>query len=65
MANGLHIMLSDPDVKAVFVNLFGGITACDEVANGIVGALGMLCDEDAKPLVVRLNGYNVDEGRRS
>ena len=56
MANGLHIMLSDPDVKAVFVNLFGGITACDEVANGIVGALGMLCDEEAKPLVVRLNG---------
>lgn len=65
MANGLHIMLSDPDVKAVFVNLFGGITACDEVANGIVGALGMLGDEDAKPLVVRLNGYNVEEGRRS
>jgi succinyl-CoA synthetase beta subunit len=64
MANGLHIILSDPDVKAVFVNVFGGITACDEVANGIVGALGMLGDEATKPLVVRLDGNNVEEGRR-
>ncbi len=64
MANGLHIILSDPDVKAVFVNVFGGITACDAVANGIVGALEMLGDEATKPLVVRLDGNNVEEGRR-
>ncbi len=64
MANGLHLILSDPDVKAVFVNVFGGITACDAVANGIVGALGMLGDEATKPLVVRLDGNNVEEGRR-
>jgi len=64
MANGLEIILGDPDVKAVFVNVFGGITACDAVANGIVGALKMLGDEATKPLVVRLDGNNVDEGRR-
>ena len=63
MANGLEIILSDPDVKAVFVNVFGGITACDAVANGIVGALKMLGDEATKPLVVRLDGNNVLEGR--
>jgi succinyl-CoA synthetase beta subunit len=63
MANGLHIILSDPDVRAVFVNVFGGITACDAVANGIVGALKMLGDEETKPLVVRLDGNNVLEGR--
>ncbi len=64
MANGLDIILSDPDVKAVFVNVFGGITACDAVANGIVGALRLLGDEASKPLVVRLDGNNVEEGRR-
>ncbi|HEY5877293.1 MAG TPA: ADP-forming succinate--CoA ligase subunit beta [Nakamurella sp.] len=64
MANGLHIILSDPDVRAVFVNVFGGITACDAVANGIVGALNLLGDEETKPLVVRLDGNNVEEGRR-
>ncbi|WP_018682753.1 ADP-forming succinate--CoA ligase subunit beta [Actinokineospora enzanensis] len=64
MANGLHIILGDPDVKSVFVNVFGGITACDAVANGIVAALGILGDEATKPLVVRLDGNNVDEGRR-
>jgi succinyl-CoA synthetase beta subunit len=64
MANGLHIILGDPQVKAVFVNVFGGITACDAVANGIVGALDKLGDEATKPLVVRLDGNNVDEGRR-
>jgi succinyl-CoA synthetase beta subunit len=64
MANGLHIILHDADVKSVFVNVFGGITACDAVANGIVGALQMLGDEATKPLVVRLDGNNVDEGRR-
>ncbi len=64
MANGLHLILSDPDVKAVFVNVFGGITACDAVANGIVGALKMLGDEATKPLIVRLDGNNVEEGRR-
>ncbi len=64
MADGLHIILSDPQVRSVFVNVFGGITACDEVANGIVQALGILGDEATKPLVVRLDGNNVEEGRR-
>ena len=64
MANGLHIILGDPQVKSVFVNVFGGITACDAVANGIVGALNALGDEANKPLVVRLDGNNVEEGRR-
>jgi succinyl-CoA synthetase beta subunit len=64
MANGLEIILGDPQVKAVFVNVFGGITACDAVANGIVGALDTLGDEATKPLVVRLDGNNVEEGRR-
>jgi succinyl-CoA synthetase beta subunit len=64
MANGLDIILSDHDVRSVFVNVFGGITACDEVANGIVAALGILGDSATKPLVVRLDGNNVEEGRR-
>jgi succinyl-CoA synthetase beta subunit len=64
MGNGLHIILSDPDVKSVFVNVFGGITSCDAVANGIVSALQHLGDEATKPLVVRLDGNNVEEGRR-
>jgi succinyl-CoA synthetase beta subunit len=64
MANGLDVILHDEQVKSVFVNVFGGITACDEVANGIVGALDILGDEATKPLVVRLDGNNVEEGRR-
>jgi succinyl-CoA synthetase beta subunit len=64
MANGLEIILGDPAVKSVFVNVFGGITACDAVANGIVTALGMLGASATKPLVVRLDGNNVDEGRQ-
>jgi succinyl-CoA synthetase beta subunit len=64
MAAGLDIILTDPQVKAVFVNVFGGITACDAVANGIVAALEILGDEASKPLVVRLDGNNVLEGRR-
>jgi succinyl-CoA synthetase beta subunit len=64
MADGLDVILGDDQVKAVFVNVFGGITACDEVANGIVGALHRLGDEANKPLVVRLDGNNVEEGRR-
>ncbi len=64
MADGLHIILGDEQVKSVFVNVFGGITACDAVANGIVGALQALGDEANKPLVVRLDGNNVEEGRR-
>ena len=64
MANGLEIVLGDPSVKSVFVNVFGGITACDAVANGIVHALELLGDEANKPLVVRLDGNNVEEGRR-
>jgi len=64
MIDGLHIILGDENVKSVFVNVFGGITSCDEVANGIVGALKVLGDEATKPLVVRLDGNNVEEGRR-
>lgn len=64
MANGLDVILNDPQVKSVFVNVFGGITSCDAVADGIVGALDILGDEATKPLVVRLDGNNVEEGRR-
>jgi len=64
MADGLEIILSDPDVKSVFVNVFGGITSCDAVADGIVQALAMLGDNETKPLVVRLDGNNVEEGHR-
>ena len=64
MANGLDVILGDPQVKSVFVNVFGGITACDAVANGIVGALEKLGASASKPLVVRLDGNNVAEGRR-
>jgi succinyl-CoA synthetase beta subunit len=64
MANGLDVILNDPQVKCVFVNVFGGITACDEVANGIVQALRIVGAEANKPLVVRLDGNNVEEGRR-
>src|ERR1700732_1805650 len=64
MAAGLDVVLGDEQVKAVFVNVFGGITACDEVANGIVSALKILGDAATKQLVVRLDGNNVDEGRR-
>jgi succinyl-CoA synthetase beta subunit len=63
MANGLDVILNDPQVKSVFVNVFGGITSCDAVANGIKGALELLGDNATKPLVVRLDGNNVDEGR--
>ncbi|TDO69009.1 succinyl-CoA synthetase beta subunit [Kribbella sp. VKM Ac-2571] len=63
MANGLGIILSDPQVRSVFVNVFGGITACDAVSNGIVQALALLGDQADKPLVVRLDGNNVEEGR--
>jgi succinyl-CoA synthetase beta subunit len=67
MADGLEIILGDPGVRSVFVNVFGGITACDEVANGIVQALELLKgkgEDVSKPLVVRLDGNNADEGRR-
>ena len=67
MANGLDIILGDPAVKSVFVNVFGGITACDAVANGIVQALELLKsrgEQISKPLVVRLDGNNAEEGRR-
>jgi len=64
MTNGLAIVLGDEQVKSVFVNVFGGITSCDAVAHGIVGALRALGDEATKPLVVRLDGNNVQEGRR-
>jgi succinyl-CoA synthetase beta subunit len=67
MANGLDIVLGDPDVQAVFVNVFGGITACDAVANGIVQAIAMLeqrGESVTKPIVCRIDGNNADEGRR-
>ncbi len=64
MAAGLDIILNDEQVKSVFVNVFGGITACDEVANGIVKALEILGDKATKPLVVRLDGSNVEQGRQ-
>ena len=63
MADGLDVILGDEQVRSVFVNVFGGITACDEVANGIKGALEILGDNATKPLVVRLDGNNVDKGR--
>jgi succinyl-CoA synthetase beta subunit len=67
MANGLEIILGDPDVKSVFVNVFGGITACDAVANGIVSAFELLASRDEHvtvPLVVRLDGNNAELGRQ-
>ncbi|RFA07286.1 succinate--CoA ligase subunit beta [Subtercola boreus] len=64
MANGLDVILGDPQVKSVFVNVFGGITACDAVANGIVKALEILGGAATKPLVVRLDGNKVEEGRQ-
>ena len=67
MANGLEIVLSDPSVRSVFVNVFGGITSCDAVANGIVSAFALLesrGEELTRPLVVRLDGNNAEEGRR-
>jgi succinyl-CoA synthetase beta subunit len=67
MANGLEIILSDPQVKSVFVNVFGGITACDAVANGILQAFELLAargEAVGHPLVVRLDGNNADIGRQ-
>jgi succinyl-CoA synthetase beta subunit len=67
MANGLEIILSDPAVRSVFVNVFGGITACDAVANGIVQAFDLLREDGEpvdKPIVVRLDGNNAEAGRR-
>jgi succinyl-CoA synthetase beta subunit len=64
MADGLQVILGDDQVRSVFVNVFGGITACDAVADGIVHALDLLGDQANKPLVVRLDGNNVEEGRR-
>ncbi len=63
MAAGLDVILGDPQVKSVFVNVFGGITSCVAVADGIVKALELLGDTATKPLVVRLDGNQVDEGR--
>lgn len=64
MADGLSIILRDEDVRSVFVNVFGGITSCDAVANGIVQALKILGNQATKPIVVRLDGNNVDLGRK-
>ena len=67
MADGLEIVLSDPSVRSVLVNVFGGITSCDAVANGIVAAIGMLASRGEhvdRPIVVRLDGNNATEGRR-
>ncbi len=67
MADGLEIVLADPSVRSVLVNVFGGITSCDAVANGIVSAIGMLASQGQEvrhPIVVRLDGNNAEEGRR-
>jgi succinyl-CoA synthetase beta subunit len=67
MANGLDIVLSDPSVRSVLVNVFGGITSCDAVANGIVSAMALLAERGEPvrhPIVVRLDGNNAAEGRR-
>src|SRR5258707_2228 len=67
MANGLEIVLSDPAVQSVFVNVFGGITACDAVANGIISAVALLKERGEvvdKPIVVRLDGNKATEGRQ-
>jgi succinyl-CoA synthetase beta subunit len=67
MANGLEIVLSDPAVRSVFVNVFGGITACDAVANGIVSAIALLQERGEtvdRPIVVRLDGNRAAEGRQ-
>jgi succinyl-CoA synthetase beta subunit len=67
MADGLEVILGDPSVRSVLVNVFGGITSCDAVANGIVQAFALLQergDQITHPLVVRLDGNNADEGRR-
>jgi len=67
MASGLEIVLSDPSVRSVLVNVFGGITSCDEVASGIVSAIGLLASRGEtvrRPIVVRLDGNNAAEGRR-
>lgn len=63
MAAGLDVILGDEQVKSVFVNVFGGITSCVAVAEGIVKALEILGDAATKPLVVRLDGNQVEEGR--
>src|SRR5262249_19207176 len=62
MATALEVVLSDPDVRSVFVNIFGGITRCDLVARGILEARGRV--EAHVPIVVRLDGTNAEEGRR-
>ena len=64
MADGLDVILGDPEVRSVFVNVFGGITACAEVAYGNVQPLTIHGDTATKPIVVRLDGNNVEEGRR-
>jgi succinyl-CoA synthetase beta subunit len=67
MANGLDIVLSDPSVRSVLVNVFGGITSCDAVANGIVAAIGLLAERGeqvTRPIVVRLDGNNAEQGRQ-
>jgi succinyl-CoA synthetase beta subunit len=67
MANGLDIVLNDPQVQAVLVNVFGGITSCDAVANGILQGLAMLAEKGVsidKPIVCRIDGNNAEEGRR-
>lgn len=64
MAAGLQVVLEDEQVRSVFVNVFGGITACDAVAEGILGALDLLGDAASKPIVVRLDGNGVREGRK-
>jgi succinyl-CoA synthetase beta subunit len=61
MANALEVINNDPSVKSIFINIFGGITKGEEVANGIVQALGRV--EIASPIVIRLDGTNAVQGR--
>ncbi len=62
VVDALEVITGDPQVRAIFFNIFGGITRCDEVARGILQALGEMQVE--QPLVVRLDGTNAEEGRR-
>ena len=61
MANALEVINNDPSVKSIFINIFGGITKGEEVANGIVQALGRV--EITSPIVIRLDGTNAEQGR--
>ena len=64
ITSAVEVILSNASVKAVLFNIFGGITRCDEVANGLIEAFNQLGDKITVPFVVRLDGTNDEEGRR-